>query len=87
MPRLLSVRFPGAVNLQRDRLKVLKKKDDRKKVVAWFVRKNTSVKNDRLADVLKRGHASNVSRAVGLGERSRDGILMEVKKKTARIKG
>lgn len=74
------------LKLQRERLGELKKNDDRKKVVAWFVRKNTSVKNEWLSDALKMGHAASVSRAVGLVEGIKDGILMEMKKKISKIK-
>ncbi len=43
----------------------LKKSDERKQVVAWFLRKKTTMGLDWIAEQLGMGSRANVSRAVG----------------------
>jgi REP element-mobilizing transposase RayT len=52
------------LGLQEADLTRLKKGNLRKQVIAWMVRKNTSVKNSWIAERLEMGHASNLSRQV-----------------------
>ena len=65
--------------LQEEDLSTLKKGDDRKKVVAWYIRKNTSVRVDWITRRLKMGVTSNFSCYVRAVEQSKDGLLWELK--------
>jgi len=62
-------------------LPVLKKGDDRKKAIAWLIRKNTSVKIEWIATRLKMGTTSNFSRYIRSVEESREGVLWKLKSK------
>ena len=59
----------------------LKKGDERKKVIAWYIRKNTSVRVGWITTRLKMGVTSNFSCHVRAVEQSRDGLLWELKNK------
>ncbi len=59
----------------------LKKGDDRKKVIAWYIRKNTSVQVEWITTHLKMGVTSNFSCYVRAVEQSKDGLLWELKHK------
>lgn len=52
----------NALNLQRKDLPALKKGDPRKKVIAWHIRTNTSVRNEWISQQLFMGSPSNLSR-------------------------
>jgi len=75
-----------AVELCLDELAGLKKADVRKKVIAWFVRKHTSVPNEWVSNALQMGHASTVSRCAREVELASDGILLDLKTKISKIK-
>ncbi len=60
-------------------LKVLRKGDARKKVIAWLVRRKTSVKNEWISNRLYMGNASNLSRYTSDVESSLEGELYELK--------
>lgn len=75
-----------ALKLKKELLGNLKKNDNRKKAVAWLIRRNTSVKNEWIAAALNMGHAATVSRGVGEVESATDGILLEMKKLISKIK-
>lgn len=59
----------------------LKKGDDRKKVIAWHIRKKTSVRVEWITCRLKMGVTSNFSCYVRAVEQSKDGLLWELKNK------
>lgn len=59
----------------------LKKGDDRKMVIAWLIRKKTSVKVEWITTRLKMGTTSNFSRYVRVVEESKKGFLWELKSK------
>lgn len=67
--------------LQEEELPELKKGDDRKKVIAWHIRQNTSVRVDWITRRLKMGVTSNFSCYVRAVERSKDGLLWDLKNK------
>jgi REP element-mobilizing transposase RayT len=75
-----------AVGLKPDDLEHLKKNDDRKKVVAWLIRKNTSVKNEWVSNALKMGNTAAVSRSIRAVDEAVDGILFELKAKISKFK-
>ncbi len=58
----------------------LKKSDPRKKVIAWYIRKNTSVRNEWIARQVQMGCVSNMSRYVREVEKAKRGILSDLKK-------
>lgn len=60
-------------------LPALKKGDDRKKAIAWVIRKKTCVKNEWIARHLHMGRASNLSRYVKDVDDAREGILRDLK--------
>ena len=62
-------------------LSVLKKGDDRKKAIAWYIRRNTSVKTEWIATRLKMGTTSNFSRYIRAVEESKEGLLLELRTK------
>jgi hypothetical protein len=62
-------------------LLMLKKGDDRKKVLAWTIRKKTSVRVEWITQRLKMGVTSNFSRYIRAVEESREGLLWELKNK------
>ncbi len=57
----------------------LKKSDRRKKVMAWYIRKNTSVKNEWIAREVQMGCVSNMSQYVREVEDAKEGILCDLK--------
>ena len=57
----------------------LKKGDMRKQVIAWSIRKNTSVRNEWVADHLYMGRASNLSRYVREVETTEESKLWELR--------
>lgn len=70
-----------AVGLSEQELAGLKKSDDRKKVVAWLIRKNTSVHNEWITNQLIMGRTSNLSYHVRKVEESKKGALQKLKQK------
>jgi hypothetical protein len=70
------------LGLQEADLTRLKKGDLRKQVIAWMVRKNTSVKNSWIAERLEMGHASNLSRQVHEVDVSTSGELFRLREIT-----
>jgi putative transposase len=65
--------------LAEDDLVSLKKGDDRKKVIAWSLRKKTSVRVEWITQRLKMGVTSNFSRYIREVEESKEGLLWELK--------
>ena len=61
-------------------LSELKKGDARKKVVAWMVRRKTSVRNEWIVQHLHMGRASNLSRYVKEVNEATEGKLWELRK-------
>ena len=59
----------------------MKKGDDRKKVIAWYIRKKTGVKVEWITRRLHMGTTSNLARYVRTVEQSEDGVLWEQKVK------
>lgn len=57
----------------------LKKGDDRKKVIAWHIRKKTSVRVEWITRRLKMGVPSNFSRYIRAVEESKEGFLWDLK--------
>ena len=76
--RLLDERL-AKLKLEATDLPALKKGDDRKKVVAWVIRKNTSVKNEWIVQHLHMGRASNLSRYVKEVDEAQEGSLWELR--------
>ena len=68
--------------LAEDELSLLKKGDARKKVIAWHIRKNTSVRVGWITERLKMGTTSNFSYNYRAAEAAREGVLWELKIKT-----
>lgn len=62
-----------------EELSRLKKGDDRKKVIAWYIRKKTSVRVAWITQRLKMGVTSNFSRYIRAVEETKDGVLWELK--------
>ncbi|MBC8206882.1 MAG: transposase [Kiritimatiellales bacterium] len=60
-------------------LQLLKKGDLRKRVIAWAVRRNTSVRNEWIAKRLQMGRSSNLSRFVKEVEAASDGELYRLR--------
>ena len=63
-------------------LAVLKKGDPSKKVIAWLVRKNTSVRNAWIAERLVMGNPSNLPRQVREVDTAEKGELLRLRKMT-----
>jgi REP element-mobilizing transposase RayT len=59
-------------------LSVLRKGDKRKQVIAWSIRKNTSVRNEWIAEQLHMGRASNLSRYVKDVDDAKKGDLCQL---------
>lgn len=59
----------------------LKKGDDRKKVIAWHIRKKTSVRVEWITQRLKMGVPSNFSRYIRAVDESKEGPLWKLKVK------
>jgi len=70
------------LHLDAAQLADLKKSDSRKKVVAWLIRRNTSVKNEWICGRLRMGHPSNLARHVKTVEEATDGALVDMRKMT-----
>ena len=65
------------VGLDLGEKELLKKSDERKQVVAWFLRKKTAMGLDWIAGQLGMGSRANVSRAVESVERSRQAAVIQ----------
>ena len=74
----------GKLGISESDLDALKKGDARKKVVAWCVRKRTSVRNEWISNRLKMGSVSKMSLYVKEVEDSRSGELFELKEMVKR---
>ena len=75
--RLLSFGL-NRLGIESDLLPTLKKNDPRKKVLAWLIRRNTSVKNDWICSKLSMGRSSNLARHVGDVLRSKDAEIIRM---------
>jgi REP element-mobilizing transposase RayT len=64
----------------------LKKGDDRKKVIAWLIRRNTSIRNEWISKRLKMGHPSSVSRCVRIVEKAEEEEMLDLKNKMSIFK-
>ncbi len=62
-------------------LPMLKKGDDRKKVIAWLIRKKTGVKVEWITTRLHMGSTSNFSRYIRIVEDAKAGPLWELKRR------
>ena len=60
-------------------LTAFQKGDDRKKVIAWYIRKKTSVRVEWITERLKMGVTSNFSRYIRAVDESKEGMLWELK--------
>lgn len=65
--------------LSKSDLKELKKSDPHKKTIAWFIRKNTSVRNEWITKSLQMGCVSNLSQFVRDVEKTERGLLFDLK--------
>ncbi len=74
------------LRITRSSLAGMKKGDDRKKAIAWLIRKNTSVKNEWISKALQMGNVATVSRSVGAVETASEGCLFELKAKMSEFK-
>jgi len=68
-------------NLTEEALPELRKGDDRKKVIAWYIRKHTSVRIEWITTRLTMGVTSNFSYHVRTVEQANEGLLWELKNK------
>lgn len=75
-----------ALKLNQSDLALLKKGDDRKKVIAWLIRRSTSVRNEWISHALNMGNVSTVSRGVSSVETVTEGSLSELKARISKIK-
>jgi REP element-mobilizing transposase RayT len=64
-----------------EQLTRVKKSDDRKKVIAWYIRKNTSVRVEWITRRLKMGVTSNLACYVRAVADAKDGPIWELKNK------
>ncbi len=64
------------VGLDLGKIELLKKSDERKQVVAWFLRKKTTMGLDWIAGQLGMGSRANVSRAIVSVERSKQAAVI-----------
>jgi REP element-mobilizing transposase RayT len=62
------------------------KGDAQKKAMAWLIRRNTSVRNEWIAEALQMGHPSSVSRSVRIVENTQGGELLEFKNRMLKFK-
>jgi REP element-mobilizing transposase RayT len=67
------------VGVSVDQLPSLRKTDPRKKVVAWLIRRNTSIKNQWICEKLFMGHVSNLARYVREVEESSDAAIIRLR--------
>ncbi len=65
-----------------DQLPAMQKSDPRKKVLAWLIRRNTSIKNDWICERLSMGHASNLARHVKDVEQSANEDVIKMREMT-----
>lgn len=75
-----------SLGLKRGMLATMKKGDARKKAIAWFIRKHTSVKNEWISNALHMGHVAAISRSVGEMEAVKQGLLGDLKTKISKFK-
>ena len=75
----------SALGIARSDLEGMKKSDDRKKAIAWLIRKNTSVKNQWIARALQMGNVATVSRGAGAVGAATSGSLVELKRVISEI--
>ncbi|MEN8174098.1 MAG: transposase [Chloroflexota bacterium] len=68
-------------DLKNNELAMLKKSDPRKKVIAWFVRRQTSVRVEWISTRLEMGSRSNLAHYIRDVEISKKGNLWELKRK------
>lgn len=68
------------VGLQREDLEMLRKNDWRKRVVAWHIRRKTSVRNDWICEKLHMGRSSNLARLVQSVEDSDEKKIITLRK-------
>ena len=67
--------------MRRGELAGLRKLDERKQVVAWWIRKQTTVSNAWVSEALKMGDAGNISKVVRSVQDSRSRSLRRLKKR------
>jgi REP element-mobilizing transposase RayT len=75
-----------ALQMNPSDLALLKKGDDRKKAIAWLIRRNTSVRNEWISQALNMGNVSTVSRGVHSVEAAKEDRLFELKQVMSKIK-
>jgi REP element-mobilizing transposase RayT len=73
-----------ACGLKEEELRDLKKSDDRKKTIAWWIRKNTAVRVEWITNRLVMGSRSNFSRYIGMVEDSKKGSFWELNNKMSK---
>jgi len=66
--------------LKPEQLLQINKNDPRKKAIAWFVRKNTSVRNEWISSRLHMGCVSNISRYVSEVDAAKTGELFKLRR-------
>jgi putative transposase len=76
----------GILDIEKSGLDKLKKGDDRKKVLAWLIRRNTNVRNETVARMLNMGHPSAVSRSIGEVDAATKGNLWKLKGEISNFK-
>jgi len=69
------------LNLTRDTLCTLRKSDPAKKVIAWFIRRRVSIRNQWISEQLHMGNPSNLSRFYKEVSEAKGGPLFELKNK------
>ena len=67
-------------DLDADELCCLRKNNPGKKVIAWYIRKQTSVRNEWIAKQLEMGNISNMSQYIREVEEAKEGLLWKLKK-------
>ena len=70
------------VGVPADQLPSMRKADPRKNVVAWLIRRNTSINNQWICKKLFMGHASNLARLVQDAEESTDEAIIRLREMT-----
>ena len=70
----------SSFSLSESNLAGLRKNDPRKKAIAWLIRKNTSVRNEWIAERVQMGCVSNMSQYVREIDESKSGSLYDLKK-------
>jgi hypothetical protein len=88
MARKLLAAGLEALGLHAEDLCRTRKSDGRKQLLAWLVRRQTTMRNKWISQELQMGHEINVSRAVSRVARGEDKELMRLKKRVeVAIKG